>query len=169
GPSPLRQAHLAARRSPRLNRARSLLHLPLQMPILLYRLRSPTRAIQKQLLRLSVRIAPHRNLLPLFSLPVPVRKQMYRRLTPPPNPVVVKIVLRKTARIHHAKMRADARHLIRRRLPAIVKPRPAKSSRKPCILVIKTPPCLRRARPARKVHVVRTHISTQRIVLIHPP
>src|SRR5437899_6249913 len=92
---------------------------------------------------------------------------MHRRLIPPPNPVVVKVIFRKPARIHHAKMRADARHSIRRRLPAIVEPRPAKSTRKPRVLIVKTPPSLRRTRPARMIHVISTHIPAQRIVLIH--
>ena len=72
----------------------------------------------------------HADFLAFLARPVPVRQQVQHGVRRPPRLVIVKVVLRKTARVQNAEMRIDARPPIGRRLAAIIKTRPDKAAAK---------------------------------------
>src|SRR5262245_6015792 len=96
-----------------------------------------------------------------------MRQQMQHRVCRPPRPVIIKIVLWKTACIENAKMRVDARPRIRSRLAAIIKTRPHETTREPWTRGEVTPPALRRVRPAWRIHVVGADVAARFVVLIN--
>ena len=86
-------------------------------------------------------------------------------LVAPPRLVVVVVVLRKAARVHHAEVRADARPLVRRRLAAIVEAGPDEAAGEPGARREVRPPRLRRvARPPGLVDVVGADVAAHRVV-----
>src|ERR1035437_1358171 len=82
------QGDLSIFGSPRLDRSRFILHGPVHMRVANNWLRTQALSIQEQLDILQIRIAPDVYILALFSIPVPVRKEMQDWLGPPPRFVV---------------------------------------------------------------------------------
>ena len=80
-----------------------------------------------------------------------MRKKVQHGFEGPVGLVIIEKVLRKTARIHNAKMRVDAGPAERRRLAAIIKPGPAESAGRPRTGIIIRPPGFRRLPPGDRV------------------
>src|ERR1035441_4294532 len=110
--------------------------------ILLHVVGAEALAVEEQLDPLQVRVYPDRDFLPLQARPVPVRKQVQRRLRRPPRLEVEEAVLRKTAGIDNAILRADVGPLVGRRLAAVVEARPDEASGEPRPRVAEAPPTL---------------------------
>src|SRR5271170_134800 len=95
-----------------------------------------------------------------------MRQQMQNDFVAPPRLIVIKIVLRKTAGVHDAELRTDARPVVRRRLTAIIKTRPDKSAGEPWTRGKKWPPVLRRL-TIQRLAVVSGHITVFRVVRVN--
>ena len=111
--------------------SRRVFHLPAQLGIRLHRLLAERRAVQKEFNLFAVAEGLDENFLTFAARPVPVRREMQHGVRRPPRLVVIKSVLRKTARVENAEVRVDARPPIWRRLATIIKTGPDKRAGKP--------------------------------------
>src|SRR5450432_3325150 len=84
--------------------------------------------IEKKFDLIAIAVAPDSDFLTFFSRPIPVREKMDDRLIAPPRFVIVIIIFRKPAGIHHTKLRADGGPIEGRWLAAIIKTGPDESA-----------------------------------------
>ena len=95
-------------------------------------------------------------------MPVPVRKQVQRRLFAPPCLVVIEVVLGETAHVHDAELRVDGRPSVGRRLATIVKAGPGEAADLPLLRAVEFPPLLGRLAPTHD-SIIGVHGIAQRI------
>src|SRR3974390_3463921 len=93
---------------------------------------------------------------------------MQHRLGSPPNLVVVKRILGKTAGIDNSVLRTDIRPPVWRRLPAIIEACPYKDAREPSLRIAESPPPLGRCSSRCRVRIVRTNKTLLRIGDVNP-
>ena len=103
---------------------------PIQHGLNIERLLSQTDAIEEQFHHIAIAINPDIDRLSGVR-PVPVRENVQHGFDRPVGLVIIIIVLRKTAGVHHAKMRVDVGPPVRRRLAAIIKAGPDEPARRP--------------------------------------
>ena len=97
--------------------------------------------------------------LPSMPRPIPVREEVQHRLAGPPRLKVEKAVLRETAGVDDAVLRADIRPAVRRGFAAIVEACPDEAARQPGTRVAEAPPTFARCAAARGVGIVRADIA----------
>src|ERR1035438_4083020 len=96
--------------------------------------------IHQQLYFVQIGIHPDRNLGAFLAVPVPMRKQMQRRLRAPPGFVVVKVVLGEPAQVDNAEVGTDRWPTKWCRFAAVIEARPREPTCRPIPLTIKLPP-----------------------------
>ena len=144
-----------------------IFHLPFQLGIFFHRLPAEAPAVQEQFHLLAIAQRAHVHFLAFPARPVPVRQQMQHRFVRPPRLVIPGVVLAKAAHVQDAEVRIDARPAIRRRLAAVIKPRPDEAAGQPRTRVEETPPFLGRIRPRLRVVVVGAHVAARRVVRVN--
>src|SRR5579864_2184177 len=113
-------------------------------------------------------MTPNVDFLPFFSGPIPVGKNMQYGLRSPPCLVIEIIVFGKTACVHCAEMRADARPAIRAGLAPIIKSRPHEAAGKKITFSEEAPPFLGGGAVVRTIHIVSADVSLAGVIGIDP-
>ena len=150
----------------RLQHARLVLHLPLEMGQRQDFLRAVSFAIHEQLYRIEVGMHPDGDRFAFPLLPIPMWKEMQHGLRAPPCFVVIKVVLGEAAHVDDAELRVDRRPSVGRGLAAIVEAGPGKAARQPFPRAIKLPPLLGQFRPRRMNRIVGAHPVAQLVSLV---
>ena len=151
----------------RAQRSRRVFDLPAQFRIRLHRLPAERRAVQEKFHLFAIAEGLDEDFLAFPARPIPVRQQVQHGVGRPPRFVVIENVLRKTARVENAEMRADARPPIWRRLAAIIEAGPDERTGEPRAGGKETPPAFGGGGPARPDDVVGGDVTVLAIVRVN--